>query len=471
MSSGSPQSLGSPVGGRGTSAIGTSRRWMAGAGTAIALTVLTAVLAAARPSLGADLVLYLLVIVLAAVSGGLWVAIGAALVAFLLANWFLTQPYHTLAVESADSVVALVVFVAVAVLVSLTVELGAQQRVRAARNELALQAVSRFTSEPLSGNSLTAVLTQVQELFGMDSVRLQRTTADGVSVLGSVGIPGRRPASLQVDLDDGLSLVASGPDLFAEDRGLLQQLADTAARAFEGERLVAEAARSAQLEEIDRLRSALLAAVGHDLRTPLAGVKAAVSSLRQEDVDWTTEERAEFLATIEHSADRLDDLISNLLAMSRLQMDAVVVDIRPVVVDEVVALAVLHAAQDRSEQPAVVVRDDLPPVLADQGLLERVIANLVDNAQRFSPPGRRAEVTARLDDGDRIAIDIVDHGPGLRPPDVDLVFAPFQHGDGSPGVGLGLTIARGFTEAMEGTLTPSETPGGGLTMTVRLPTP
>ena len=209
-----------------------------------------------------------------------------------------------------------------------------------------------------------------------------------------------------------------------------------------------------------------MAAVGHDLRTPLAGIKAAVTSLRQRDVQWSATDTEEFLATIEESADRLDALVANLLDMSRLQAGVLSVDARPVALDEVVARALIDGP---GGEVAVEVPDDLPLVAADPGLLERVIANLVANARLHAPSTGPVRVAA-ASDGARIRLSVVDTGPGIDPAERERIFAPFQRlDDRRGGVGLGLAIARGFTEAMGGTVEPTETPGGGLTMTVSLP--
>ncbi|GIG41243.1 ATP-binding protein [Cellulomonas phragmiteti] len=232
-------------------------------------------------------------------------------------------------------------------------------------------------------------------------------------------------------------------------------------------------ARTRELAAQDRTRAALLASVGHDLRTPLASTKAAVSSLRQRDVTWPEPARAQLLATIEESTDRLTRLVANLLDMTRLRSDAVTAQVRPVALDEVVSRAVLHEHRSSVD---VLVADDLPLVLADPGLLERVVENLVENAVRFSPPGTRVEVRADLhEDGSggspTVALHVVDHGPGIAPERRAEVFVAFQRlddRDAGSHVGLGLAIAQGFTEAMGARLTPSTTPGGGLTMTVLL---
>jgi K+-sensing histidine kinase KdpD len=412
--------------------------------------------------------LYMLVVVTVAVIGGVLPAIAAALASVLLANFFFTTPYHTLRVDQRDSVIALVVFVFVAMTVSGAVELAARSRIAAARSRIEAAMFSRFTAEPVTDASLTAVLDQVRDIFGMHSVALLERRGDQEHAVGSVGLPLRGSPAISVPAGNDLRLVAEGPQLFAEDRNLLSRLAATAARAWEGQQLAGEAAHARELAEIDRLRAALLAAVGHDLRTPLAGIKAAVSSLRQADITWTLREQQEFLATIEESADRLDALIDNLLAMSRVQAGALFVTSQPVSVDEIVARTLI----DLHDSDVVVnIPDDLPLVMADPGLLERVIANLLANARRFSPPGTPVRVVAdRVKEGVRMRV--IDAGPGVPEAEWNRMFAPFQRlGDRSTsgGVGLGLAIARGFTEAMGGTLSPSKTPGGGLTMTLTLP--
>jgi two-component system sensor histidine kinase KdpD len=260
-----------------------------------------------------------------------------------------------------------------------------------------------------------------------------------------------------------------GPPLFGEDRRVFDQLAAAAARTLEAQRLASQAAHARELAETDRLRTALLTAVGHDLRTPLAGIKAAVSSLRQPDIEFAADDRAELLATIEESADQLTDLVENLLSLSRLQAGALSLHAQPVPLDAVVAQALLHSSST-GHRFDVDVADDLPLVLADPGLLERVVANLLGNACAASPAGRTVELHARST-GDRVVLYVVDHGRGVRTADRERIFAPFQRLDdrAGSGLGLGLAIARGFTEAMGGTLAPGDTPGGGLTMTLTIP--
>jgi K+-sensing histidine kinase KdpD len=450
---------------------------------ALGLPLLTVVLVAVRSSVAAEsvLLIYLLAVVVVAVVGGIVAALLAAVASFLLANWFLTPPLYTLAVESRDDAIDLVVFVLAAVLVSVTVELGARNRETAERTRIESRLISRLGSADISEASLVAVLEQVRGLFGMSSVALV-DPARGDSPLAFVGPPPSERPTLTVAATDGLELLGYGPEIFAEDRRLLGVLAAMASRAWQGQQLAEQAAQAHQLAETDRVRSSLLTAVSHDLRTPLAGIKAAVSSLRQEDISWTDEEQRELLSTVENSTDRLGDLISNLLAMTRIQAGAVSVQISPVALDEVVARALLGSEADVT----IEVREDLPLILADAGLLERVVANLVDNARRFNAHDVPVRVHAERSDGSdgqdpeapgraeaaRVRLHVIDHGPGIPPSQWDSMFVPFQRlgdHDATASLGLGLAIAQGFTEAMHAGLTPSQTPGGGLTMTITLP--
>jgi K+-sensing histidine kinase KdpD len=455
---------------RPAAGLSPTRRWAGIAVAGVGLPVATTVLVELRDQLALEsvLLLYLLAVVLVAVIGGVLPAVIAAIVSDLLANYYFTPPFHTLFVEHRDSVIALVVFVLVALTVSVTVDLAAQRRAAAVRSRMEAEMLARLAAQPVSDQSLTGVLEEVRDTFAMTSVALlvRRGEADQIGALAGPPLQGR--PTITAYAGPGLRLVAEGPELFAEDRGLLNRLAATAARAWDGQQLASEAAQARGLAEVDRLRTALLAAVGHDLRTPLAGIKAAVSSLRQQDVTWTEAEQAELHATIEESADRLDDLITNLLGMSRLQAGALSVHVTPTAVDEVVARALIHI---HAGDIQVDVPDDLPPALVDPGLLERVIANLVDNARRHSPPGTPVRVSAEADLPSMV-LRVSDTGPGVAAQDQDRMFAPFQRLDDrttNAGVGLGLALARGFTEAMGGTITPSETPGGGLTMTLTLP--
>jgi two-component system sensor histidine kinase KdpD len=278
------------------------------------------------------------------------------------------------------------------------------------------------------------------------------------------------PSGRQVELDDihVLSIVGRAVESEADNR-ILDAFAREITSSLALEELTAEASEAGTLAAAGDLRTAILSAVSHDLRTPLSGIKASVTSLLQEDVEWTPEAHHEFLLTIDEESDRLNDLVGNLLDMSRLQTGALEVSLSAVGVDEVIPAA-LASIGARAVEVDVDVDETHPRVLADPGLLERALANVIVNALNHSPPGERVRVVAGAA-GDAVDVRVVDRGPGVPPGDRETVFLPFQRlGDtgGGDGVGLGLAVARGFVEAIGGDVEIEDTPGGGLTMVFRL---
>jgi K+-sensing histidine kinase KdpD len=448
---------------RGRPGVGPRRRAFGLLLATVTLATVTALLEHWRGglSLASVLLVYVLVVVAVSTLGGMVDGLVTAVASFALANFFLTPPYRTFFVEGRDSVVALSVFLAVAVVVSVLVDVAASQRARAARTEAEAQVLGRVAAEPITERTAEQVLLELASTFALTSVELRGPDA---AVLARVGPPIAGRGTVHVVVGDGREVVGDGRDPFAEDRRLLAALSRAASTAVDAESLAGQAARARELVEVDRLRAALLAAVSHDLRTPLAGIKAAVATLRQ-DVVLSESDRDELLATVEDGTDRLSDLVADLLDLGRLQAGALTLELQDVPVDEVVSRALLerHLTDVRNEVP-----EDLPYVRADAALLERVIANLAENAQRHAGDG---VVVRGLSSPHGVEVVVQDHGPGVLPADYERMFLPFQRlGDRATGThaGLGLAIARGFTEAMGGTVTPSATAGGGLTMTVRL---
>ncbi|WP_309061654.1 sensor histidine kinase KdpD [Streptomyces sp.] len=449
----------------------TAAGWAAGAAGPAVLAVL---LSAVDPGLANDMLLFLALTVAAALLGGLWPALASAVVGSLLLNYFHTPPLHTWTISDPKNIVALVVFVAVGAAVASVVDLAARRTHQAARLRAESEILSYLAGNVLRGETgLEDLLERVRETFGMESAALLER-ADDVEPWTCAGHAGRgrpvgRPEDADVDVPvgDHMALALTGRVLPAEDRRVLAAFAAQAAVVLDRRRLREEADRARALAEGNRIRTALLAAVSHDLRTPLAGIKAAVSSLRSEDVDWSPEDTAELLASIEEGADRLDHLVGNLLDMSRLQTGTVTPLIREIDVDEVVPMA-LGGVPEGSV--TLDVPETLPMVAADPGLLERAMANVIENAVKYSPPGVPVLVAASAL-ADRVEVRVVDRGPGVPDEAKDRIFEPFQrHGDAprGAGVGLGLAVARGFAEAMGGTLDAEDTPGGGLTMTLTL---
>ncbi|MEV3855013.1 sensor histidine kinase KdpD [Streptomyces sp. NPDC050095] len=429
-----------------------------------------------------DMLLFLSLTVAAALVGGLLPALAAAAVGSLLLNYFFTPPLHLFTIADPKNIVAIVIFVGVAVSVASVVDLAARRTHQAARLRAESEILSFLAGSVLRGEtSLEALLERVRETFAMESVALLERESDTApwTCAGSVGPrPDGRPEDADVDMPvgDHMALALSGRVLPAEDRRVLAAFAAQAAVVLDRQRLQSEAEQARTLAEGNRIRTALLAAVSHDLRTPLAGIKASVSSLRSEDVEWSPEDQAELLAGIEAGADRLDHLVGNLLDMSRLQTGTVTPLIRETDLDEVVPMA-LGGVPDPELSVELDIPESLPMVSVDRGLLERAVANIVENAVKYSPPDEPVLVAASTL-GDRVELRVVDRGPGVPDEAKDRIFAPFQRYGDAPrgaGVGLGLAVARGFVEAMGGTLSAEDTPGGGLTMVLTLqavtPTP
>ncbi|WP_432842862.1 ATP-binding protein [Dactylosporangium sp. CA-092794] len=452
------------------------RRRLAGLALAVAgLPLLTVVLDALRPdvALPSDILAYLVLAVAAALVGGLLPALICAIAGFLVLNWYFTPPVYRITIAERDNVFALVAFVFVAVAVATVVD-GAARRARdAARDAAEAQTLATLAGSVLHGdNPLDALLERVRESFGLTCVTLleRRSEHHPWQIAASVGGPpcaSPEEGESEVPIEENVSLVLRGHPLPATARRLVEAFAAHAAIALRQQRLSEQAAEAGALAEVDRLRTALLSAVSHDLRTPLAAAKAAVGSLRSPDVHFSAEDQAELLATAEESLDKLTRLVENLLDMSRLQAGALALALQPVDLAD----ALPRAADDLDAAVGISVPEELPEVSADPTLLERILVNLLANALRYSPPGRPPAIGASEHAG-RVEIRIVDHGPGLPAGDHDRIFQPFQRlgdRDTATGVGLGLALSRGLAEAMGGTLVPEPTPGGGLTMTLTLP--
>ncbi len=423
--------------------------------------------------LGNDLLLLLALTVAAALLGGMLPALASAAVGSLFLNYYFTPPLHRLTVSDPRNILAIVIFAAVAVAVASVVDLAARRTHQAARLRAESSILSLLADSVLRGESSPdALLERARETFAMTSAALlERDGPHGTwSRAAGVGpAPCGRPedADVEVPVGDGMSLALTGRRLPAQDRRLLSAFAAQATVLLDRERLRGEAARVRELAEGDRIRTALLAAVSHDLRTPLAAIKAAVTSLRADDVAWSPQDEADLLEAIEAGADRLDHLVGNLLDMSRLKTGTVVPLLGQVDLDEVVPIAVGGVPPD---SVALDIPETLPMVAADPGLLERVVANLVENAVKYRPDGTRVLVGAGAL-RDRVELRVADCGPGVPDSAKERIFEPFQRLGDAPrgsGVGLGLAVARGFAEAMGGTLVADDTPGGGLTMVLTL---
>jgi len=455
----------------------TTRRQLAGYALAAVLPpLLTLALASDRSgiNLTSDVLVFLVAVIMVAVTGGFLPAVIEAIVASLLLNYYFTPPIHFWTIAEANNALALAVFVAVGLVTSWVVDTSARLSKRAARASAESELLVTTAGSILRGQgALDALLERTREAFGMHSASLLERESDGWAVVASSGeAQVERPGDADVDVPvtDALSLALVGRPLPASDRRVLGAFAAYAAVALEQQRLAAEAEAARPIAAADRMRTALLTAVSHDLRSPLASAKAAVTSLRSPDMHWDADDTAELLATADESLDKLIRLVANLLDMSRLQAGALSLFPRPSGLDEIVARA-LDDLGPEGREITVDIGESVPAVRADPAILERVIVNLTENALRYSPAGKPPLLAASVL-GQRVELRVVDRGPGLPEDDRERMFVPFQRlgdTDNTTGVGLGLALARGLTEAMDGTLSAEDTPGGGLTMTINLP--
>ncbi|GAB4099412.1 sensor histidine kinase [Sinomonas halotolerans] len=433
--------------------------------------------------------------VVVALVGGLWPAVAAAVTATLALNWFSTHPVGSFSIADPQAVAELAVFLAISVAVGLAVGASVRRYEQAIRAAAEADAMSELALGILGSTADTEeFLERVRTTLGLRAVSLLARAADDAGhTPSSAGPPARRgreasgwtvlatagdaPPVTHAAADDAVApdgwytLLAAGRRLDAGERRMMQAFGAYLVAMRQRGQLALSREDNRRLEEGNRIRTSILRAVSHDLRTPLAGIKLSVSSLRQPGIAFAPEEETELLATIEDYTDRLALLVDNLLDMSRITADTVRPLLRPVAWRDVIPAAV--TAPDRLVD---LIPANAPPVRADPVLLERVVANLVENALRYAP-GELVELTARSGvpgpDGTPTGqLLVVDHGAGVPPEDILAMFRPFQRLDDAPahgGIGLGLAVAKGFIEAMGGRIEAEETPGGGLTMLVSLP--
>ncbi|MGW5237630.1 sensor histidine kinase [Monashia sp. NPDC004114] len=428
--------------------------------------------------LAGDALVLLIGVVVTALVGGMRAAVlCAVLSSTLLIYWFI-PPVHTFEIAEPHNIWTVVGFVIVGLLVSGVVHRAATTASAAARAAAEARTLSEVARATLRGeDALPTLLENMRRAFGMTSASLLRRTSDRATdweVVEACGAdaphqPGT--ADVYVPAGEELVLALSGRSLGSSDRVILGAFAAQAQALLERDELERSAALAARLEASERLGDALIAALGHDLRTPLASATAAVTSLRSQDVAWTDEEQDELLATADESLARLGTLVSDVLDLSRLRAGVLSVMRQTLWLDELLP-PVLDELGPQAAGVVVDLPDDLPPVVGDAALVMRVLVNIVGNALRHGcsaadPP----TVTAHLT-GDRVELLVIDHGSGVPEADQQRIFRPFQRlgdTDNTSGLGIGLALSRGLVEAMDGTITPMSTPSGGLTMVISLP--
>lgn len=417
-------------------------------------------------SITSDVLAYQLLVVLVAIVGGIWPALFAALLSGLTLDYFFVEPLYTVTVDKPLHLLALVLYIVNALLVSYVVDQAARRSRAMSRAAAESELLATIAGSVLRGQgALQALVSRTREAFNLTGVRL----VSGDQVLCVDGEPAGDVFST-IPVGTRAVLELHGADLASSERRLLAVIATQIDAALEHSDLSDTAREVGPLAETDRVRSALLSAVSHDLRRPLAAATAAVTGLRSTEVAWSPVDRAELLATAEESLATLSNLVTNLLDVSRLQAGVLGISLAPVDAEDVI----LPAFDELGLGPGDVELDldpVLPALLADAGLLQRVVVNLLANAHRFAPMGTRVRISTSSF-GNTVQIRVIDHGPGIEADRRDDVFVPFQRlgdTDNLTGLGLGLALSKGFAEGMGGSLETEDTPGGGLTMVITLP--
>jgi two-component system, OmpR family, sensor histidine kinase KdpD len=447
--------------------------WLAAVVVPSALCAVIALLLDRFLGIAGESALFFVGVVVVALLGGVTPAAASAVLSGLLLNYFLVEPRYSFTIAQPDSAVTIVVLFLVAVAVAALVDSAAKRAREARRASQEAELLALFAGSVLRGADLDALLERVRETYSQRAVSILREKDGQQNIIASVGTEpcvDVESADTAIEVgDDEFWMLMSGRQLAAHDRRVLTAVAKQAAGLVRQRELIAEAGQAEAIARADELRRSLLSAVSHDLRTPLAGAKAAVSSLRTGDVGFSPEDTAELLATIEESIDQLTALVGNLLDSSRLAAGVVRPELRQVYLDEVVHRAIVGIPRGTSGLDRIKVDVGDTAVMADGGLLERVLVNVIDNAMRYAPDGMVRINAGRV--GDRVLINVIDEGPGVRRAQMDELFAPFQRfgdHDNTTGVGLGLSVAKGFVEAMGGEISATDTPGGGLTVEIDL---
>ncbi|MFA4082595.1 sensor histidine kinase [Mycobacteroides salmoniphilum] len=417
---------------------------------------------------GSKSALFLIAVLGVSLLGGVSTALVSAIISGLLLNYLFVSPRYSFTIGETDNALTILMIMVTAVAVAALVDAAATRARQARRAAREAELLALFAGGVLVNSDLSALLERVCATYNQTAVSLLCAEGPAIASVGEQPPTRESEADSVFRVDDGAyALALNGPPVPSTDARVLQVVAGTAVGLVRSARLAEEASQATALAEADRLRRALLSAVSHDLRTPLAAVKAAVSSLRSPDIEFSPEDTAELLATVEESADQLTALVGNLLDSSRLAAGVVKPRAVPVYVEEIAHRALLGTTENDRKR----VHLDLTGavVRADPGLLERVLANLVDNALRYS----QADVRVNYEEvDDRTLVIVADHGKGLEASKRGAAFDAFQRlgdRDNTVGVGLGLSVVRGFVEAMEGTVNATDTAGGGLTMIVDLP--
>ena len=410
--------------------------------------------------------LYMLLTVIISAIGGAYVGVSCAFTASLIINWFFTPPVHTFTITETENIVSLFVFLFIAGVISILVDIAARRSYQAKRAHSEAETLARFAAVMLEPEPIYRLLEFLCETFEMKSAAIKRKIDNEFVTEFSYGdeIARSTQSDLTLEIDELTEIIFVGDGASSVDQRVASAFCAQLSIVLNTRR---DATQAKAISQTNDLRAALLQSVSHDLRTPLSSIKASVSSLRQKDVKFSEEDSSEFLATIEEETDRLNRLVGNLLDMSRLNAEVVLPTLRPSALEEIIPLAIGSVGNPKIK---INLPEDLPLVMVDPAMLERAIANLIDNAAKWSPKDNPPIVDASVV-GENIHLRVIDHGKGIDIKNRETVFQPFQRLTDAPndnGTGLGLAVALGFVRACNGRLWVDDTPGGGTTMTIEL---
>lgn len=427
-------------------------------------------------NLTTDTLVLLIITLIVAIKSPIWLTTVCALENFLFLNYLFTPPFHTLLISDKNDLLALLIFLVISITASLILrklELRTTKLEQLSREGLFLSSLAESIIR--GHNSIDEILSNSKGTFGLSELAVVRnfpaSEANHLHVIyGSISKLARESETSKIDLNSEYSLLAYPVITDPELRSLVTTFGSQILILLERQLLEENERELSDIRQADQMRVALLNAVSHDLRGPLASSKAAISSLLNNEVVWTHEDQEELLNSANHSLDQLNHLIENLLDMSRLEAGTIFLNWRNVGVEDAVSGAI-KALKSPTNSIEINIDPALPPIKGDPILLERVIGNLLENAIRFNPKDKTVTIAAAQVD-ERIEIRIIDHGPGLSKKDSSKLFTPFQRfgdRDNSTGVGLGLAIVKGFTELMNGNVSMEATVQGGLTMVLAFP--
>lgn len=428
-------------------------------------------------NLTTDTLVLLIITLLVAIKSPIWLTTVCAIENFFFLNYLFTPPFHTLLISNKNDLLALLIFLVISITASLILrKLGLRTTKLKQLSKEGLFLSSLAESIIRGHNSIDEILSNSKGTFGLSELAVVRNFPASDAnhhvhvIYGSISKIAGETETSKIDLNAEYSLLAFPAIADPELRSLVTTFGSQILILLERQLLEDNERELSDIRQADQMRVALLNAVSHDLRGPLASSKAAISSLLNNQVVWTHEDQEELLKSANHSLDQLNHLIENLLDMSRLEAGTIFLNWRNVGVEDVVSGAI-KSLKSPSNSIDINIDSALPPIKGDPILLERVIGNLLENALRFSPKDKTVTIAAAQVDS-RIEIRIIDHGPGLSKKDTSKLFTPFQRfgdRDNSTGVGLGLAIVKGFTELMNGQVSMEATFQGGLTMVLAFP--